>query len=134
MSSIPYVTRRGYHYEVCRGSHPDGLHSVDSVWDLDLLCWLRDEYAMLLAKEYMRQHRDALLMDALNVLDRHEKQIRYGLDPTLSELQIYAVARYAQELRDVPQQPGFPREIVWPKVPFGLDKTKHEDHLKFAAA
>lgn len=87
---------------------------------------------MLLAKLYMRQHRDAMLQDALNVLDRHDKQVRYGLSPTLTNEEAKSVAVYAQALRDVPQQAGFPREIVWPDVPHGLDKIIHEGHRKFA--
>jgi hypothetical protein len=87
---------------------------------------------MLLAKDYMRQHRDQLLRDALDVLDRHDKQVKYGIAPSLSEWEIRQVAVYAQDLRDVPQQVGFPSTILWPTPPKGLNRDKHEDHLKIA--
>jgi hypothetical protein len=33
------------------------------------------------------------------------------------QLQDFLVAAYRQELRDVPSQPGFPWDIIWPEVP-----------------
>ena len=64
-----------------------------------------------------RRERDKRLASALAVLDRHEKQARYGLPTTLTEAQAVEVAVYAQALRDVPEQAGFPRRIEWPEMP-----------------
>ena len=38
-------------------------------------------------------------------------------DVALSEFDMAAYAEYRQALRDIPQQPGFPYTIVWPKMP-----------------
>ncbi|WP_114153021.1 phage tail assembly chaperone [Chromobacterium haemolyticum] len=64
-----------------------------------------------------RRRRDAELQKTLYVLDRHEQQKRYGLDTALTEAQARQWAIYAQALRDVPQQSGFPDKIDWPKTP-----------------
>ncbi|WP_158300726.1 phage tail assembly chaperone [Chromobacterium sp. ATCC 53434] len=64
-----------------------------------------------------RAHRDLLLKDALNVLDRHAYQKSYELPTTLTEDQARQWAAYAQVLRDVPQQPEFPLKTTWPSKP-----------------
>ena len=68
-----------------------------------------------------RRERDKLLGPTLAILDRHEKQARYGLPTTLTEAQAVEVAVYAQELRDVPEQAGFPRQIEWPVIPATME-------------
>ncbi|WP_114152816.1 phage tail assembly chaperone [Chromobacterium haemolyticum] len=64
-----------------------------------------------------RRRRDAELQKALYVLDRHDQQKRYGLDTTLTDAEARQWAIYAQALRDVPQQAGFPTQIDWPDPP-----------------
>lgn len=132
MHTVPHVTRQGYHYELSTEPREPSAPGVDYCWDLDTGHWVKDTYAMMLAKTYMRQHRDDLLHNALAVLDRHEKQERYGLPTTLSTAAAREVAVYVQALRDVPQQPNFPDTIHWPSVPAALNRTIHEDHLKIA--
>lgn len=78
--------------------------------------------AMLLARVNARSQRDHLLQCAIAAIDRHEKQINYGITPELNDVEIKAVAQYAQLLRDVPQQSGFPHEIRWPLTPAALRK------------
>lgn len=68
-----------------------------------------------------RRERDKLLGPILAILDRHEKQARYGLPTTLTEAQAVEVAVYAQALRDVPGQDGFPRSVEWPVMPDVLE-------------
>ena len=67
--------------------------------------------------EQARQQRDLLLKDALAVLDRHTSQKGYGLPTTLTDEQARLWAVYAQALRDVPQQYGFPTQVSWPVKP-----------------
>ncbi|MGC0151056.1 phage tail assembly chaperone [Chromobacterium vaccinii] len=64
-----------------------------------------------------RDYRDLLLKDALSVLDRHAYQKNYGLPTTLTDGEVRQWAIYAQGLRDVPQQSGFPTKIDWPTPP-----------------
>ncbi|OHX21256.1 phage tail assembly chaperone [Chromobacterium sphagni] len=67
--------------------------------------------------EQSRQQRDLLLRDVLAILDRHTNQKSYGTPTTLTEEQAAQWAVYAQALRDVPQQPGFPLKTIWPVKP-----------------
>ncbi|KUM02938.1 tail fiber assembly protein [Chromobacterium subtsugae] len=69
------------------------------------------------AAEQARRQRDLLLKDALAVLERHAGQTCFGIAPSLSEEQARGWALYAQALRDVPQQPGFPAQMQWPASP-----------------
>lgn len=42
-------------------------------------------------------------------------------DSPLSQDQKSSWIKYRQELRDVPQQNGFPDQVVWPKIPLTKD-------------
>lgn len=66
--------------------------------------------------EQVRVQRDLLLRSVSDILQRHVNQVNFGLVSTIDSAHIREVAQYAQELRDVPQQPFFP-DVVWPKVP-----------------
>jgi hypothetical protein len=59
-----------------------------------------------------RQHRDQLLSQ----IDR-VNPIWYG---SLTSQQQSELAQYRQCLLDVPQQPGWPEDITWPRVPTWL--------------
>lgn len=61
-----------------------------------------------------RETRNALLSSALWRIARYWSQSTGGL-PTTETAQVYsALLQYAQDLRDVPQQVGFPAVINWP--------------------
>ena len=77
---------------------------------------------MLLAKAYVRHQRDQMLKVAIDVLDKHQNQQRFGLTSELGGHQVHEVAKFAQALRDVPSQLGFPYEVKWPEVPECLKK------------
>ena len=49
-------------------------------------------------------------------VDRHDDEIKLGRNLTED---IKPVLEYIQALRDVPQQEGFPHNIVWPIEPIG---------------
>lgn len=57
-----------------------------------------------------RAKRDALLQTTIDAMN----PMRWE---TLTELQKDAWRTYRQALLDVPQQEGFPTNIVWPEVP-----------------
>ena len=47
-------------------------------------------------------------------------------DYPISEEDLAAVKAYRTALRDVPQQEGFPREVVWPEAPTVFKNTKNQ--------
>ena len=65
----------------------------------------------------VRYERDQLLSPALDALGRHDNQKTYGIPTTLSDEEARALAFYAEDLRKVPEQAGFPYSIIWPAVP-----------------
>lgn len=69
----------------------------------------------------LRAQRDALLTPVTDALQRHVLQIAYAQRTTLTNTEASALATYAQALRDVPQQPGFPHTVVWPDAPAPTD-------------
>ena len=77
---------------------------------------------MYLAAAYVRHQRDQLLAVAVNALNRHRNQIDFGIPATLSLVEVQEVASYAEALRNVPQQVGFPYEVAWPTTPACLKK------------
>ncbi len=58
----------------------------------------------------VRAHRDSLLKEVVDTMN----PMRWE---TLTELQKDAWRAYRQALLDVPQQEGFPTNIVWPEAP-----------------
>lgn len=92
---------------------------LDSQWLIGPPKWPHEKERdrMYLATTYVRYQRDQLLLVALNALNRHRNQIDFGIPPSLSQLEVNEVAAYAQALRNVPQQKGFPYELAWPTAP-----------------
>ena len=67
----------------------------------------------------LREIRDNTIKSLSWRYERHAREIRLGLDPTDD---IAVLDNYAQELADVPQQPGFPKTVNWPTLePFERD-------------
>jgi hypothetical protein len=58
----------------------------------------------------VRRQRDALLVAS----DNRALADRWA---SMTTQQQQAWAQYRQELRDVPEQPGFPQTVVWPTPP-----------------
>jgi hypothetical protein len=61
-----------------------------------------------------RSFRNTLIESAQKRVDRYKRQLAMGI-PTVDNLS--ALYEYMQILADVPQQEGFPINIVWPEVP-----------------
>ncbi len=97
---------------------------IDWSWDEDQRRWVKDGYVMLLAADYVRRERNTLLKPVLDVLERHLNQKSFDLATTLTDVEAREVALYAQALRDVPSQTGFPYEVIWPIRPIALDITR----------
>lgn len=65
----------------------------------------------------LRIERDNRLAAATAILDRHRNQRDFGLPTTLTDAEAIAWARYAQDLRDLPEQTADPANPVWPVAP-----------------
>lgn len=63
---------------------------------------------------YHRQQRDILLNAEVWKLQRHEQEKLLGINTTLTEKEYIKLLQYIQELRELPQQDGFPNTVVYP--------------------
>lgn len=64
--------------------------------------------------EQIRAERDARIEAVRWRIERHNDELGLGLGPTEP---LEPLLQYVQELRDVPQQEGFPTTINWPEIP-----------------
>ena len=65
--------------------------------------------------EQARQKRDELLSAVEWRVTRYNTQVQLGVTPTESD--ITPVLEYMQALRDLPENEGWPENIIWPKEP-----------------
>lgn len=63
-----------------------------------------------------KARRDELIQKVVWRIQRHESEIRQGVDVTEP---IGPLDAYIQALRDLPLQEGFPESIIWPEEPNG---------------
>lgn len=76
---------------------------------------------------YHRQKRDTLLNTELWKLQRHEQEKILGIETTLTEEEYIKLLQYIQELRNLPQQEGFPNTVVYPvleTIPISTTKSE----------
>lgn len=68
--------------------------------------------------EQIRSKRDYLLEQADKLLIRYEEELEIGM---IEQNDTYrkALLRYKYDLRNIPQQEGFPENIEWPEIPAG---------------
>ena len=64
--------------------------------------------------EQVKSTRDKLIKDTIWRVQRYESEIRLGITTTDN---ITNIDVYIQALRDIPQQEGFPTDIIWPTLP-----------------
>ncbi len=97
-----------------------------SIWDVD--AYIAEHPEMLLdltaieaekLAQRARAHRDNLLKETVDSVN----PMRWE---ALSEEQKDAWRAYRQALLDVPQQEGFPTNIVWPIIPTNNNNTAQE--------
>lgn len=65
----------------------------------------------------IRRIRDQKLLDIQWRVDRYRSQADAGIPTNDSPQEYKRLLEYMQELRNITQQSGFPKEIVWPKEP-----------------
>ena len=61
-----------------------------------------------------RAERDRLIEAVRWRIERHSDELALGIEPTES---LEPLLQYVQDLRDVPQQEGFPESVEWPIKP-----------------
>ncbi|MCK9466074.1 MAG: phage tail assembly chaperone [Thiopseudomonas sp.] len=59
-----------------------------------------------------RAERDRLIESVRWRIERHNDELALGSEPTEP---LEPLLQYTQELRDIPQQEGFPTDIIWPE-------------------
>ena len=64
--------------------------------------------------ERVRRERDVLIEAVQWRIQRYEQQSALGLETTDSTEVYKTILVYVQELRDLPSQSGFPRDVVFP--------------------
>lgn len=75
---------------------------------------LTDADLLEIRKQQIRHERDFRIQSIEWRRQRHYDEVALGLTPTEP---IEPILRYIKALRDVPQQPGFPEDVVWPDEP-----------------
>ena len=61
-----------------------------------------------------REERDRLIESVRWRIERHNDELALGSEPTEP---LEPLLQYAQDLRTVPQQEGFPETVEWPQCP-----------------
>lgn len=80
----------------------------DLSWSLEKIPEKTEEEKLTEAKQSVRSKRDSLISDTDYLLMD---------DYPISSEDLEAVKAYRTALRDVPQQEGFPYDVVWPELP-----------------
>lgn len=83
----------------------------DLSWSLEKIPEKTEEEKLTEAKQAVRSKRDALLSESDYYLQPDYPATEEGLK---------AVKAYRTDLRNVPQQEGFPYEVTWPETPYVL--------------
>ncbi|MNJ30282.1 hypothetical protein D3C77_248800 [compost metagenome] len=64
-----------------------------------------------------RRRRDQAIAEVQWLIERHRGEIALQRTPTLTNEDYLLVLQHVQDLRDLPEQDGFPASIDWPTLP-----------------
>lgn len=62
----------------------------------------------------VKQKRNKMLTEIGDRFQRYDSEVRQGITPTTDNIQ--DLDQMAQELRDLPEQAGFPHDVVFPNI------------------
>lgn len=65
----------------------------------------------------VKAKRNALMQPVINRIDRYRNQAALGITTTENEVAYKAFLQVLEDLRNVPDQAGFPDTVVWPTIP-----------------
>lgn len=67
------------------------------------------------SETYIRSVRDSLLNEADIMLLKYQEQVALGIIEENSDYYL-TLLKYKQDLRDIPEQEGFPENVIFPKL------------------
>ena len=102
------IEMRAYVQRFADGERFREKRGVDNSWMLEKIPEKTEEEKLAEAAEQIRSKRDSLISDSDYLL---------ASDYPISAKDLEVVKAYRQALRDVPQQEGFPLDVVWPELP-----------------
>ena len=70
---------------------------------------------------FIRSKRDALINEADILLIKYQEQVEIGII-TANETYRLGLLQYKQALRDIPEQAGFPENVIWSEMPIYNNK------------
>ena len=65
---------------------------------------------------FIRNKRDNLINEADILLLKYQEQVELGVINVDDDYRL-ALLQYKEDLRNVPEQAGFPENVVWPEIP-----------------
>lgn len=121
---VPHTTMTMHDVEmrqlVQKFSETEGFRQVrgdDLSWSLEKIPEKTEEEKRKDAEAQVRAERDRLLEGSMWMVQRHQSEKQLGRPTTLTDEEFQALLQYQQDLRDVPQQMGFPFDVEWPAMP-----------------
>lgn len=66
--------------------------------------------------EQVRSKRDSLIEEVEWRIQRHQQQSALGIETNDSAEAYQSILEYVQELRDITEQEGFPKEVTFPEL------------------
>lgn len=66
--------------------------------------------------QIIRNKRDALINEADILLLKYQEQVELGVINANDDYRL-SLLQYKENLRNVPEQAGFPMNVVWPEIP-----------------
>ena len=73
----------------------------------------QEEYDNAIAHQ-VKQKRNIMLTEIGERFQRYDSEVRQGISPTTDKIE--ELDQLAQELRDLPEQSGFPHEVTFPNI------------------
>ena len=70
---------------------------------------------------FIRSKRDALINEADILVIKYQEQVELGVINVDDDYRL-ALLQYKEDLRNVPEQAGFPENVIWPEMPIYNNK------------